>query len=64
MRRKLIFSSIVSQEKVEAHVLKLFKGDNEPALTRERHVAFLRKSLVNISEAYEVIDTYKNSIID
>ncbi|KAK0085641.1 hypothetical protein PV325_004713 [Microctonus aethiopoides] len=46
----------IEQEKVEEQVLKLYKIDNEPVLMRSRHVAFLKKSLANMPEAYESLD--------
>ncbi|XP_015116348.1 protein farnesyltransferase subunit beta [Diachasma alloeum] len=44
------------QEKVEGDVLKLYNLNREPLLTKSRHIGFLKKSLINISAAYECLD--------
>lgn len=47
----------IEQRQVEADVLKLYKLNKEPLLTRQKHISLLKKSLTNLSETYECLDS-------
>lgn len=46
----------IEQLRVEADVLKLYKLNKEPLLTRQKHISVLKKSLIHLNEAYECLD--------
>lgn len=46
----------LNQNRVENDVLKLYKLNNEPILTRQKHVKLLKKCLTHLNEAYESFD--------
>ncbi|XP_071865943.1 farnesyl transferase beta subunit [Bombus fervidus] len=50
-------TSSIRQDRVENDILKLYKLSNEPVLTRQKHIQFLKKSLFHLTEAYQCLDS-------
>lgn len=49
-------ATTIEQRRVETDVLKLYKLNKEPVLTRQNHISLLKKSLTRVNEAYECLD--------
>ncbi|XP_076759305.1 farnesyl transferase beta subunit [Xylocopa sonorina] len=50
-------ASSVKQDCIESDVLEIYKLGNEPILTRQKHIAFLKKSLYHLSEPFQYLDS-------
>ncbi|KOX79810.1 Protein farnesyltransferase subunit beta [Melipona quadrifasciata] len=42
---------------IRQDIIKLYKLNNEPVLTRQKHIQFLKKSLFHLTEAYQCLDS-------
>lgn len=50
-------ASTVEQINTEKNILEIYEMNKEPILTRQKHVALLKKSLIHLSEPYEGLDS-------
>ncbi|XP_032686926.1 protein farnesyltransferase subunit beta isoform X1 [Odontomachus brunneus] len=52
-------ATTTEQNRIESDVLTLYQLCKEPTLIKQRHISFLKRSINNLSEAYECLDSSK-----